>query len=229
VKVILVLAGFGVLGTAFLASLADAADWAAAVLDVLDSLRELGPLGWFALVGLQTLVALIGFLPASLLGLAAGAVYGVGLGFGLAASGVLIGAGVAFVLARSTLRPTIVCLLDGRAALGRFDAALTKDGWRLVLLLRVSPVMPFSLTSFALGLSGIGFRSYALGTLASLPALLLYVCIGTLGANSIATAHSGSNPLHLALLGVGIAATLLLTVRIGWMLTRAVRTDNRSF
>lgn len=225
---IVALAAFGLLGAAFIASLAGAADWAGAVLGALDRLRDLGPLGWIAFVGLQALVALIGFLPASLLGLAAGAVYGIGLGFGLAAVGVLLGAAVAFALARSAFRPVILRLLEGRAALERLDTALTRDGWRLVLLMRVSPVMPFSLTSFALGLSGIDFRSYALGTLASLPALLLYVGLGTLGANGIASAHRGASPLHLILLGLGIAATLLLALRIGQLLARALRPLSQS-
>lgn len=222
-RLVVALAILALLIAALAASIAGAADWAGDALGALDRLRDFGPLGWIAFVGLQALVALIGFLPASLLGIAAGAVYGVGLGFGLAAAGVLLGAAAAFALARSAFRPMILRLLEGRATLGRFDTALARDGWRLVLLMRVSPVMPFSLTSFALGLSGIGFRAYALGTLASLPALLLYVGLGTLGAKGIESAHRGASPLHLALLGLGIAATLLLALRMGWLLARALR------
>lgn len=220
-RLIIVLAAVTLLGAAFIASLGSA-DWAGAALHILDRLHVLGPLGWVVFVGLQTLVALIGFLPASLLGLAAGAVYGVKLGFGLAATGLLLGAAVAFILARSAFRPVIIRLLENRAAFKRFDTLLARDGWRMVLLMRVSPIMPFSLTSFALGLSGIDFQPYAFGTFASLPALLLYVCLGALGANSIASAHRGISLLHFGLLAVGIATTVLLTLRIGRMFKHAL-------
>ncbi len=213
--------GFGVLVAALMLSLAGGVDWAARVLGWLDRLRGLGALGWAVFVLLQALVALVGFLPASLLGLAAGAVYGIGLGFVLAAIGILLGAGAAFWLARSALRPAIVRVVARRDGLGRFDAAIRRDGWRLVLLMRVSPVMPFSITSFALGLSGIGPADYALGTLAALPALGLYVTLGALGVQGITALRTGPGWLHIGLIGAGLVATVVLTLRIGQLVARA--------
>jgi uncharacterized membrane protein YdjX (TVP38/TMEM64 family) len=62
-----------------------------------------------------------------------------------------------------------------RPRLRNLDALIGRDGWKLVCLLRISPVMPFSATSFALGLSSIGLCDYIVGTLASFPALSGYV------------------------------------------------------
>lgn len=222
-RLTLALAGFGLLGIAFVVSIAGATDRAGVVLSALDRLRELGWRGWLVFVAIQATVALIGFLPASFLGLAAGAIYGVWLGFGLAAAGIMIGAIIAFGIARSALRPSIAHLIDGRPALFRFDAALAREGWRLVLLMRVSPAMPFSLTSYALGLSAVGLRDYALGTLASLPALLLYVILGTFGTNAVAAARGGAATPHLALVGIGVIATVLLMLKIGRLLTMTLQ------
>lgn len=222
-RLTLVLAGFGLLGIAFVVSVAGATDRVGTVLSALDRLRELGWRGWVIFVAMQAAVALVGFLPASFLGLAAGAIYGAWLGFGLAATGIMIGATVAFGLARSALRPSIVRLIDGRPALFRLDAALAREGWRLVLLMRVSPAMPFSLTSYALGLSAVRLRDYMLGTLASLPALLLYVTLGTFGTNAVAAARGGAATSHLALIGVGLIATVLLILKIGRLLTIALK------
>jgi uncharacterized membrane protein YdjX (TVP38/TMEM64 family) len=141
-RLILTVAGFGLLGFGLLIS-AVAADWAVTILATLYRLRDLGWAGQAIFVLLQAAVALIGFLPASLLGLAAGAIYGAWIGFGLAATGVMVAAVIAFGLARSALRPSIIHLLDSRTTLGGFDTALAGDGWRLVALMRVSPVMPF--------------------------------------------------------------------------------------
>ncbi len=196
--------------------------WSGAVLTVLERLRHLGWIGWLIFALLQTLVALIGILPASLLGLAAGAVYGVALGFGLSAIGIMLGAAIAFALTRSALRPAIAHKLAANQRLARLDHAVGRDGWRLVLLMRVSPVMPFSLTSYALGLSAISPRDYALGTLAALPALLLYVAIGTLSRSGLAALH-GHAPIHLVLVGVAIMATLLLSLRLGRLIANALR------
>jgi uncharacterized membrane protein YdjX (TVP38/TMEM64 family) len=196
--------------------------WSGAVLTVLERLRHLGWIGWLIFALLQTLVALIGILPASLLGLAAGAVYGVALGFGLSAIGIMLGAAIAFALTRSALRPAIAHKLAANQRLARLDHAVGRDGWRLVLLMRVSPVMPFSLTSYALGLSAISPRDYALGTLAALPALLLYVAIGTLSRSGLAALH-GHAPIHLVLVGVAIIATGLLSLRLGRLIANALR------
>ncbi|MGC8530829.1 MAG: TVP38/TMEM64 family protein [Acidiphilium sp.] len=196
--------------------------WSGAVLTMLERLRHLGWIGWLIFALLQTLVALIGILPASLLGLAAGAVYGVALGFGLSAIGIMLGAAIAFALTRSALRPAIAHKLAANQRLARLDHAVGRDGWRLVLLMRVSPVMPFSLTSYALGLSAISPRDYALGTLAALPALLLYVAIGTLSRSGLAALH-GHAPIHLVLVGVAIIATGLLSLRLGRLIANALR------
>jgi len=118
----------------------------------LEAIRKLGTSGWLGLVVLQIVVAVSGVLPASLVGVAAGTLYGPWIGFGLAAAGTLLGAILAFWFSRSLFRPWVVRLLRRRPQALGFDAALGRDGWKLVCLLRVSPVMPFVATSYALGL-----------------------------------------------------------------------------
>jgi hypothetical protein len=80
--------------------------------------------------------------------------------------------------------------------------------------------MPFSVTSYMLGLSSIDLCSYTIGTLASLPALCGYVFIGTLADTRLSARMTSEDPLHWILLGIGGAATLMLTVRFGYILRR---------
>jgi hypothetical protein len=141
-------------------------------------------------------------------------------GFLLAAGGSMAGAVVAFFLSRSLFRPTVERLIARRPRLRNFDALVTQDGLRLVCLLRISPVMPFSITSYMLGLSSIDLRSYTIGTLASLPALCGYVFIGTLADASVSAWMTGADPLRWILLGIGGAAMLVLTVRFGHIVRR---------
>lgn len=197
---------------------------AATAIALTGKLRALGPAGWVVFVIAQAAIALIGILPASLLGLAAGAIYGVWLGFVTSAIGILAGAFIAFTLSRSMMRPLIAAMLGRRARLSVLDNLVTTEGWRIVALLRVSPIMPFSLTSYALGLSGIAARDYLLGTLASLPGLLGYVVIGWLGRGTLAEKSSGNHLIHITLLIIGAAATLALTIHLSRLLARALRT-----
>lgn len=192
----------------------------ALVQSIMGHLRGAGIAGPAAFAALQVLVALSGALPASLLGVAAGAVYGLGLGFALAAFGSLLGAVIAFELSRSLFRPAIVGLVARHASLSGLDASLLRHGWKFVCLLRLSPVMPFSATSYLLGLSSVGFPEYLAGTFASLPALFGYVLLGTLTDAGISSWASGSNPVGWILWGVGGAATLFLTIWVGRLVLR---------
>jgi uncharacterized membrane protein YdjX (TVP38/TMEM64 family) len=186
-------------------------------------LRGLGALGWLIFVAVEFLVTLVGIVPGALLGIVAGAVYGLATGFCVSAAGIMGGAMMAFGLSRSILRPWIGRMLGRHARLAMLDDMLAREGWKFVALLRISPVMPFSITSYALGFSGITLRDYFLGTLASLLPLLGYVMTGGLGGLGLSAHSRGGAILHFALLGLGAAATLMLTVMFSRGLGRALR------
>jgi uncharacterized membrane protein YdjX (TVP38/TMEM64 family) len=184
------------------------------------TLRDLGFGGGVVFGILQVLVLVSGILPSSLLAVAAGGIYGLVPGFLLAAVSTMAGAFVAFFLSRSLFRPTVERLIATRPRSRKFDALIAQDGWRVVCLLRISPVMPFSVSSYMLGLSSIDLRSYTIGTLASLPTLCGYVSIGALADASLSARMSGTDTLRWILLGIGGAATLVLTVRLGHIVRR---------
>ncbi len=184
------------------------------------AVRHGGPLGIVAFAAAQVLIAASGVLPASLVGIAAGAVYGVPAGFALAACSTLAGAWLAFRASRSMLRPRIERWLAERGRLRALDRNLAGERWKLVCLLRCSPIMPFAVTSYALGLSSVGERDYLLGTLAALPALFGYVCLGGLTRAGVAAGAAGAGPVRWAILVLGVAATVALTLCIGRILVR---------
>jgi uncharacterized membrane protein YdjX (TVP38/TMEM64 family) len=196
--------------------------------DLPDRVRELlaaahasGPVGWGVTFAVQVLVALCGIIPASIVGIASGAIFGLWAGFGLAAAGTVTGAACAFVLTRSLFRPLVLHLLRDRPRLGQLDEAITRDGWRFACLQRLSPIMPVAVTSYALALTSISARDYLIGALASLPALFGYVLTGTLVDAGVDAVGHGVHPLRWAMLGIGLVATLGLTLRMGRLAVRA--------
>jgi uncharacterized membrane protein YdjX (TVP38/TMEM64 family) len=191
-------------------------------------LAELGPAGPAILLVVQALVAASGVVPASGVGIAAGALLGPAEGFCVAAAGTMAGALITFALARTVLGARALARFGGRR-LGALDGALAREGWRLVCLIRLSPVMPFAPTSLALGASAVALRDYVLGTLASLPALFAYVALGALGQGGghLLTGGGPAEWLRLGMLGAGGVATLFLMWRLRRILGRAVPEGRR--
>lgn len=192
---------------------------------VLDLLRGSGLAGYFGFALIQALVATIGIVPASLMGIAAGLTYGLWTGFVLAAAGTMLGGWLAFLLSRSMFRPWIAAFLEKRGRMANFDRALGEGSWRLVCLIRISPVMPFSMTSYALGMTRIDQRSYMLGTLASMPALLAYVATGAFAHSTLSAAVQGDGYLRLVPLGIGVIATAVATFHLRKLVIGALSTE----
>ncbi|TNC14207.1 TVP38/TMEM64 family protein [Methylobacterium terricola] len=166
-----------------------------------------GAAGPALLVAAQTLIAASGVLPASLLGIAAGTLLGAGPGFAAAAAGTMAGALLSFWIGRALLRGRRSGALPGGRWATALDRSVAAEGWRLVGLMRLSPVMPFAPTSYALSLSSVRLSDYLIGTLAALPALLAYVMLGALGRTALA---GEAEWLRGGVLVLGLGATLLL-------------------
>jgi uncharacterized membrane protein YdjX (TVP38/TMEM64 family) len=186
----------------------------------INAFRGLDGLGWLGFVLVQVMVAISGFVPASLVGVAAGAAYGVSVGFATASISTLTGAVVAFLLSRSLLRPFIERKLRGVPQLSSLDGHIRQQGWRFVCLLRLSPVMPFAATSYALGLSSITLRQYLAGTLASLPSLLVYVLAGVAVRSGVSAWNGRENSIRIALMVLGTVSMAILIVQVARALRR---------
>lgn len=187
----------------------------------LDSISKAGAGGFIVVILLLVLIAFTGFLPASLIGVVSGSLYGLLNGFLVSALATMLGAWVSFAISRSLFQKVFERLFIRRARLRLFGDEMVKGGWRLVCLLRMSPIMPFAFTSYAMGLSTISVRDYILGTVASLPALFGYVCIGWFARQSMSAKSVDAGYLQWAILSVGIAATVLLTFYMKRIISRA--------
>lgn len=187
----------------------------------LDALARLGPWGAVAFVALYV-SATVALVPASILTLGAGAVYGVGPGLALASISSTLGAATAFALGRWRARTWIAQRYGRHPAFLELDRAIQSSGWKVVVLARLSPILPYTLLNYAFALTGIGFREFVAASWAGmLPGTLLYVSLG-------AAARAGSGPRtrtpsEWALLGVGIAATLVITVVLARTARAALR------
>jgi uncharacterized membrane protein YdjX (TVP38/TMEM64 family) len=167
-------------------------------------------------------VATVAFVPGVVLTLAAGAIFGVVRGTAFVLLGATIGACAAFLIARYVARDAVARRIAGNARFSAIDRAIGREGFKLVLLLRLSPVFPFNLLNYALGVTEVRFRDYALACAGMLPGTLLYVTSGKVAGDVAAAASGGAHPTGpaaFALLVLGLGATVVATA----MITRAAR------
>ncbi len=161
--------------------------------------------------------ATIAFLPGSILTLGAGAIFGVISGVVNAFVGATLGAIAAFLVGRYLARNWVALRIEGNPKFQAIDQSVGQQGFKIVLLTRLSPIFPFNLLNYAFGLTGVSLRDYALGSIGMIPGTLLYVYLGSLAGNlaAIGTTPPSANPaLEWTIRMIGFIATIAVTLSI---------------
>jgi uncharacterized membrane protein YdjX (TVP38/TMEM64 family) len=171
------LAGLCVLTVALLAALSLGWDPGITVQDIEDTIRSWGPWGVAASVGLMVLHSFVPF-PAEFLAIANGMVYGPLWGIAITWGGAMLGAFVAFALARWLGRP-FVARMVARRDWQVLDDWAGRQGGAMVLIARFIPVIAFNLVNYAAGLTKLSWWTFAWTTgLGILPMTALMVIMG---------------------------------------------------
>jgi len=176
----------------------------------------LGAVGAIAFI-LIYIVATVAFLPGSILTLGAGVVFGVVLGSIYVFIGATIGAALAFLVGRYVARGWISKKIAGNDKFSAIDKAVGKEGLKIVLLTRLSPIFPFNLLNYGLGVTGVSFKDYVLGSVGMIPGTIMYVYLGSLAGNiaTIGGADQPSNPtITWAIRIIGFIATVVVTLYV---------------
>ena len=198
------------------------------VLPVADWLRHfqrwvegLGPLG-AVLYSLAYVVGALLFVPGLVLTLAAGYAFGLGWGIVIVSLASTAAAGLAFLIARHLARARVEKLARRNPKFAALDKAVGRNGWKVVGLLRLSPLIPFSLSNYLYGLTAVRFLPYVVASwVGMLPATVLYVYLGAAG-RSIGEEGERS-PWEWALLGAGLLATAAVTVILARLAKRELK------
>jgi uncharacterized membrane protein YdjX (TVP38/TMEM64 family) len=185
----------------------------------LDGIEALGP--WApALFVLLYVVATVLFLPGTILTLGAGAAFGVVRGVAVVWIAATLGATAAFLVGRYLARDWVAARIGRRASFRALDDAVAREGWKIVGLMRLSPVVPFNLLNYAFGATRVSLRDYVLASwVGMLPGTVLYVYLGSV-AGRLATATLGprGEPARGAaewgFYGLGLCATVAVTVYV---------------
>jgi uncharacterized membrane protein YdjX (TVP38/TMEM64 family) len=182
---------------------------------------------WGALLfGLAYIPAAVLLVPASVMTLGAGFVFGVAKGTAIVSLGSTAGAAAAFIVARTVGHDWVVGRTAASPALGAVARAVENEAFKVVLLTRLSPLFPFNLLNYAFGLSSVPFRTYLLASwIGMLPGTIMYIYLGA-GAQNVAALLSGElrrTRGQQVWFAVGLAATAAVTTLITRRASRALR------
>jgi uncharacterized membrane protein YdjX (TVP38/TMEM64 family) len=193
-------------------------DWLAAV--VL-RLAELGPWAPFLFIALY-IAAAVTLAPAFLLTVAGGALFGVWRGTLLVFIGAVLGASAAYAVSVRLTRLSFLAWLDSDPRVIIVRQAVAGEGAWVPFLLRLSPLVPYNLLNYALGLSHVRFRDFLIASVGMLPAIVMYTYYGKVVGDVAALAAGVAPPRgveYYTLLTIGLITTVLATT----LITRAAR------
>ena len=181
----------------------------------------LGPWG-AVLYGVVYIVAVLLFVPGIVMTLGAGYIFGFLWGTLIVSVSSTVAAALAFAIARYLARARVEQFARRNRRFQAVVRAIEKNGWKVVALLRLSPLIPFSVSNYLYGLTSVRFAPFVVASwIAMLPATFLYVYLGAAGKR---IGQGGSrSPAEWAFLGVGLAATIAVTVFLTRMAKKELR------
>ncbi len=146
-------------------------------------------------------VATILLLPSTALNLMGGAIFGFGWGLLWTTLAAVVAAIVTFVFSRTVGRQAVAQRLAGRWQ--AMDAEVQRGGAFYIFALRLLPIMPYGIVNLAVGLTGVRFQDYAVGTcLGTVPGILPFVLMGSSGVKAVQKGEILPLLMALALMGV---------------------------
>ncbi|HQU44443.1 MAG TPA: TVP38/TMEM64 family protein [Pirellulales bacterium] len=189
--------------------------------ELLQAVRAMGAWGP-AILALVYVVATVFMIPGSIMTLGAGFLFGVGIGTVTVSLGSVAGASAAFLIGRTVARGWVEEKVAQNRRFHALDEAIGREGFKIVLLIRLSPVFPFVFTNYALALTSVRFRDFVLASwIGMLPGTLLYVYLGST-LKSLAELASGGyqgGTAQKVFFALGLLATFVVTV----VITRVAR------
>ena len=204
--------------------------WLHDVVHWMQTIQSAGWLGWLLFIGSYALACLC-FVPGSVLTLGAGAIYGFWGGSLLVLLGNGLGSLLSLLITRYLLRGWAKRQFARSPKMKAIEEAVARDGWKLVCLTRLSPIMPFSLINYALGLTKISAAKFLFATeVGAIPSTCVYVYLGTLVGNltRIGPDLHQHRSWDWAFQAAGLVFTIGVTIYITHLANKALKSRIKS-
>ncbi len=187
-------------------------------------------MGWAgpAVFVLIYIVGTVLLVPGIVMSIAAGLLFGF-WGIPIVSLGGTIGATFAFIIARYLARGALERMAAGNATFKAIDEAVSGHGGKLVTLLRLSPMIPFSISNYLYGLTDVKLAPYVLATwVGTIPTICLEVYLGAAGKVGLTGRHHPRSNLDYVLFGVGLGVTIGVTCVVTYIARQALNKARES-
>jgi len=178
----------------------------------LRSIQDFGSASAIVFIGAYLLLTVL-LIPGTILTLSSGVIFGAVYGSLYTFIGATLGATAAFLIGRYFVRDWVAKKIESNSKFKAIDAAVAKEGLKIVLLTRLSPAFPFVLLNYAFGVTKVSLQDYIVGCVGMIPGTILYVYIGSLAGN-LATIDASTQVAQWALRIVGLIATIAVTIYV---------------
>jgi uncharacterized membrane protein YdjX (TVP38/TMEM64 family) len=195
------------------------------LLSAVAHIQRVGPAAPIAFILIYAF-AVVALIPASLLTIAGGAVFGLIPGVTYSLIGATIGSTGAFLIGRYAARRLVARRLAAMPRFSAIERAVSARGFRIVLLLRLSPIVPFNFLNYALGLTTISARDFVIASLGTVPGAFVYSYAGKVTGEALALAGKAEvpkNASYYAFLLAGLVATIAATTVVTRTARRALQ------
>lgn len=188
--------------------------------------KDVGPWGPIILA-LAYVPCTVLAIPASILTLGGGYLFGLAVGFVTDSLGSTLGATAAFMVGRTVGRSYVTSKLKDYPQFQAIAIAVRKSGFKIVLLLRLVPLLPFNVLNYLLSVTPISTTSYIMASwFGMMPITLAFVYVGTTIKDIADISHGGSHftRARIIMLGIGLLATIAVAVIVTRIARDALRT-----
>lgn len=183
--------------------------------------ETLGPSAIYLYAGFYLLLELVA-VPAIPLTLGAGYLFGFVKGTVAVSIASTCAAAAAFLISRYGLRDVITRFADQYPKFRAIDRAIEREGFKVVFLLRLSPLLPFSISNYLYGLTSVQFSDYVLGSwLGMMPGTIAYVSAGA-AVSALSELGMHKSAVNPVLVVVGVLATIGVVWTIGKLAAEAI-------
>jgi uncharacterized membrane protein YdjX (TVP38/TMEM64 family) len=186
------------------------------ILTWVQGLGAIAPVAFILIYNIATVL----LIPGSILTLGGGVLFGLVWGSIYVLVAATLGATIAFLIGRYFTQTWVKQQLNKYPKFAAIETAVAKEGFKIVLLTRLSPLFPFNLLNYAFGITQVSLKDYVLGSIGMIPGTILYVYFGSLAGN-LATLGTGApsidpqtEQLQWGLKILGLVATVVVTVII---------------
>jgi uncharacterized membrane protein YdjX (TVP38/TMEM64 family) len=185
----------------------------------------LGPAGYAAYGAVYFWLEVL-CVPAIPLTATAGALFGLGAGTAIVSVSATAAATVAFLIARYAARDKVATWAAGSPKFTAVDRAVGRNGFKVVTLLRLSPLLPLAASSYLYGLTSVDLGAYVAGSwLGMLPGTVAYVAAGSYGVELLAGGEGGGGGPQPWQVGLGLALSAASIAYVGKLAAAALEAE----